>query len=307
MKVLPVTILAILALLAFAACGERSSPATPTPPGTASGIPAGTATAGPTGPASPAASATPTASPTGDATSTPVPPAATARPATNTPAPPAPTHPPSATGTLISHGNRSSNLVALTFDMGGRVDPALDIMNYLVANRIPATVFMTGAMVDNKWTDAGRQVLDVVAAHPELFDLGNHSYSHPSFTDISPAEMRDELARTEASIAKYISTSPRPYFRPPNGAYNTAVVNTVAAAGYPYTIYWDVDTIDWKAEADGGPAASDIVAKVSAKAQGGSIVLMHLGGYNTYEALPRILAALRAKGLEPASLPAVME
>ncbi len=32
-------------------------------------------------------------------------------------------------------------------------------------------------------------------------------------------------------------------------------------------------------------------------ARGGSIVLMHLGGYNTYAALPEIMAGLRASGL----------
>jgi peptidoglycan/xylan/chitin deacetylase (PgdA/CDA1 family) len=36
------------------------------------------------------------------------------------------------------------------------------------------------------------------------------------------------------------------------------------------------------------------VAKVLANAQGGSIVLMHLGGYETFEALPRIVQGLEA-------------
>jgi hypothetical protein len=34
------------------------------------------------------------------------------------------------------------------------------------------------------------------------------------------------------------------------------------------------------------------VAKVLAEAQGGSIVLMHLGGYETLNALPAIVAGL---------------
>jgi hypothetical protein len=44
------------------------------------------------------------------------------------------------------------------------------------------------------------------------------------------------------------------------------------------------------------------VAKVEANARGGSIILMHLGGYHTLEALPGILAAVEAKGLQPATL-----
>ena len=74
----------------------------------------------------------------------------------------------------------------------------------------------------------------------------------------------------------------------------------VGSAGYAETVTWDVDTIDWKMEKDGGPTAADIVAKVVGDAgmglpgaRGGSIVLMHLGGYNTAAALPAIVSAPR--------------
>jgi peptidoglycan/xylan/chitin deacetylase (PgdA/CDA1 family) len=193
-------------------------------------------------------------------------------------------------------------MIALTFDMGGRVDPALDIMNWLIANRVRATIFMTGAMAANQNTDAGRQVLRLVQDHPDLFILANHSYSHPDFRDLTAAQMADELARTEQAIAAVVDVSARPYFRPPFGGVNAAVVSGVAAAGYDRTIMWDIDTIDWRPPEDGGPTAADIVAKVTNNAQGGSIVLMHLGGYNTFEALPQMLANLRAKGLEPVTL-----
>jgi hypothetical protein len=45
-----------------------------------------------------------------------------------------------------------------------------------------------------------------------------------------------------------------------------------------------------------------MAAKLRAKAQGGSIVLMHLGGYNTLAALPGILAAATDLGLQPVTL-----
>lgn len=212
------------------------------------------------------------------------------------PPPATPTPIPSGPSLRLDHGSRSSGIVALTFDMGGRVEPALDIMNFLVANQVRATIFMTGAMVDNQNTDAGRQVLAIIEAHPGLFELGNHSYSHPDFTTLTAAEMRDELSRTEASIANYVDVSPRPMFRPPFGAVNQAVLDAVGPAGYAYTVMWDVDTVDWRPEAEGGPTAAEISSKVLNNAQGGSIVLMHLGGYNTFEALPAIVQGLRADG-----------
>jgi peptidoglycan/xylan/chitin deacetylase (PgdA/CDA1 family) len=108
--------------------------------------------------------------------------------------------------------------------------------------------------------------------------------------------MVSELASTERSIAAYTGVSPRPFFRPPFGGQDAKVVRVAASAGYPVTVMWDIDTLDWEPEADGGPTAEDIVNKVLANAQGGSIVLMHLGGYHTFEALPRVVAGLQSRG-----------
>ncbi len=182
--------------------------------------------------------------------------------------------------------------------MGGRVGDAVAIMDWLVDHEVHASVFMTGAMADNKNTDAGRTVLGIVALHPRMFTLGNHSYTHRDFRDLTSAEIRDELRRTEAAIAPYAPGDLRPFFRPPNGGQDAEVRAAVGAAGYRYTVTWDIDTIDWRPIKNDppGPTADQIVTKVLDRAQGGSIVLMHLGGYETYEALPRIVSGLRDQG-----------
>lgn len=181
--------------------------------------------------------------------------------------------------------------------MGGRVEPALDIMRWLIDHEVRATIFMTGAMADNPNTDTGRQVLRLVDSHPGLFELGNHSYAHPDFRDLSADEMRAELTRAAEAMARFCAQDPRPLFRPPFGGIDDRVVAAVAAAGYTRSVTWDVDTIDWKPEAEGGPTTAAIVAKAVSNARGGSIVLMHLGGYNTLAALPALVDGLRAKGL----------
>ncbi|HSK93289.1 MAG TPA: polysaccharide deacetylase family protein, partial [Candidatus Angelobacter sp.] len=195
-------------------------------------------------------------------------------------------------------GSRSSNRVALTLDMGGRVGDALAIMTWLRDHGVPATIFMTGEMAESTATDAGRQVLARIDARPDLFDLGNHSYSHPHMTTMSAAAMADELRRAEAAIDRYAAATPRPFFRPPFGEWNATLVNAAASVGYRFTVLWDVDTIDWKPISDGGPTAQAIVDKVVARAQGGSIVLMHLGGYETLKALPGIVSGLQSRGLQ---------
>jgi len=267
--------------------------------------PTGTPTASATPASEPTIAPTPTPAPTAAPTRTPAPTAAPTRTPAPTAAPtrtPAPTT--SAASKLVTHGSRTSSTVALTFDMGGRVGDAVAIVDWLIDHEVRATVFMTGAMADNRNTDAGRVVLARVQAHPELFTLGNHSYTHPDFRTLTAVQMRTELERTEAAILPYCSQNPRPFFRPPYGGWNQDVLAGVGAVGYRYTVMWDIDTIDWRPIANDppGPTADQIVAKVLANAQGGSIVLMHLGGYETFAALPRIVDGLRDAGLEPVRL-----
>jgi peptidoglycan/xylan/chitin deacetylase (PgdA/CDA1 family) len=216
------------------------------------------------------------------------------------PDPTASTAPSTAAATVISHGTRGTTQVALTFDMGGRLDPAVAIVQWLVDRRVHATLFPTG--VSGSTTTQGKAALTLARAHPELFDIGNHSWSHPNFTTLTADQMASQLTRCETAVAPIAGQSTRPWFRPPYGAWTAPVRAAVGAAGWRYLVMWDVDTLDWKATADGGPTTADIVAKIAARAQGGSIVLMHLGGWHTLEALPGILAAVAAKGLTPVTL-----
>lgn len=214
--------------------------------------------------------------------------------------PPAPTPRPDGSSLLVSSGPRESRWVALTFDMGGRLDPALDIMNWLIANDVRATIFPTGATGGG--TEVGREVLRLAGSHPELFVVGNHSWDHPAFTDLNSTQIADQLNRTEAAIEAVTGRSTKPFFRPPFGSHDASVRAAVGSAGWTHTVMWDIDTIDWRPVADGGPSADDIEAKVLSRASGGSIVLMHLGGFNTLAALPGIVEGLRERALEPVTL-----
>ena len=201
---------------------------------------------------------------------------------------------------VIRHGPRDVPVVALTFDMGGRLDPAQDILAWLVDNEVPATIFPTGGT--GAMTAEGLAALEVVAEHRDLLDLGNHSWSHPDFRELDAAAMRDQLERTEEAVLELTGRSTVPWFRPPFGALDEQIPAVVGAAGWTSIVLWDIDTIDWRPIEDGGPTADEIVGKVLERAQGGSIVLLHLGGYETLEALPGIVEGLRARGLEPVTL-----
>lgn len=214
--------------------------------------------------------------------------------------PPGPTPRPDGTAVVVDHGPREANAVALTFDLGGRLDPALDVVDWLLANDVPATIFPAGETATT--TATGRDVLARIAANPGLLGVGNHTWDHPDLTELDAAAIEDQLSRTETAIEDATGRSPQPFMRPPFGSHDLETREVAGRLGYTYVVMWDIDTIDWKPVAQGGPTADDIVARVLARVQGGSIVLMHLGGYETLDALPGIVAGLRDRGLEPVTL-----
>ncbi len=173
-------------------------------------------------------------------------------------------------------------------------------MTWLRDHGVPATIFMTGASVEG--SDAARDVIDLVNANASLFDLGNHSYSHPDMTTMTAADVSVEVTPPERAIAAYATQPTRPLFRPPYGAWDEEMLAGVGAAGCRWSVMWDVDTVDWKPVSDGGPTAEQIVAKVVSRASEGSIVLMHLGGYETLDALRIMVPGLRDRGFVLTSL-----
>jgi peptidoglycan-N-acetylglucosamine deacetylase len=196
--------------------------------------------------------------------------------------------------------------MALTLDMGGRVGDALAIVRWLIEHQQPATIFMTGQMAESTATNAGRQVLELAASHRDLFVVGNHSDTHLDFRTLTAVQIATQLRDAESAISQTYPYALRPWFRPPYGGVDARVLAAVGAAGYARTITWDIDTIDWRPISQGGPTAAQIVAKVAANVRGGSIILMHLGGYETLAALPGIVAAVEAGGLRPVTLPALL-
>jgi peptidoglycan/xylan/chitin deacetylase (PgdA/CDA1 family) len=189
---------------------------------------------------------------------------------------------------LVVKVNTSSKVVALTFDDGddGANIPA--ILQILKDNNIKGTFFVTGKAAES---------------HPSfiknIFDagnlIGNHSYSHPYFSQLTYAQMQDELNKAETAIKNITGQSTKPYFRPPYGDYNSAVLQALGDAGYSKSIYWTIDTLDWE-----GVSTAAITQKVLDNISPGSIFLMHAGSgaLNTKYALPGIISNLKAQGYQ---------
>jgi peptidoglycan/xylan/chitin deacetylase (PgdA/CDA1 family) len=78
--------------------------------------------------------------------------------------------------------------------------------------------------------------------------------------------MLQEIGTAESIIQQQSGKNPRPFFRFPFGSVNPVCLKAVGEAGYPYSIQWSIDTLDWQQ-----PAADVIVSRIETNASEGVI------------------------------------
>lgn len=193
---------------------------------------------------------------------------------------------------VITSGiNNTTKKIALTFDAGWEYANAEALLNLLYGYNIKATFFTRGMWVKD---------------HPDLaigivtggHSLENHSLNHGHMVTMTDEEVRNEISQT-TRIIKDITDYQPGLFRPPYGEYDERILRILKEEGYPYTILWTVDSHDWAEELNGVKITKDyVVNRVLNNASDGGIILMHVGGYETVNALPEIIDGLRAKGYE---------
>jgi peptidoglycan-N-acetylglucosamine deacetylase len=179
----------------------------------------------------------------------------------------------------------TDQVIVLTFDAGADRGNAVQILDTLKAKGVRASFGMTGI-----WASQHPDLIRRINA--EGHHLMNHSWDHPSFPAITSAQRADQLKRTEDLIRSQVGISLQPYFRPPFGEYDHAVLADLAANGYTINVMWTVDTLGWN-----GYTAAQITSRVMNGAAPGAIMLMHVGAASQdAAALPGIIDQLRARG-----------
>ena len=193
---------------------------------------------------------------------------------------------------VVFHGPRNEKRIALTFDACSTRDVSKydeRVTQELIAAQAPATIFLGGS-----WVVEEKAIVKQLAANP-LFELGNHSYTHPHMAAITDEiRIRRELQRTQAEIHRVTGLTPR-LFRPPYGEYNARLVGIAAELGLT-TVEYDLASGD----PDQHATKERLIHWVLEKAQPGSIIVMHINHrrFHTAEALPAIIAGLRSRGFE---------
>ena len=180
--------------------------------------------------------------------------------------------------------------VALTFDDGPSPVTTPKIIQILANKGIKATFFLLGQNVKEN-PELTKQIFE--GGH----ELASHSYSHPSFNNISKEAIKKEVIDTDKAIFEATGCLPK-ILRPPYGAINT---DTAKVVGKPI-IQWNVDSLDWKTK---NSAAIQKVVKNSVAS--GGIILMHDIQPATAEALDQVINDLKAQNYQFVTIEELLE
>src|ERR1700720_3460131 len=189
--------------------------------------------------------------------------------------------------------------IAITFDDGPDPRWTPQILNILKEKDVPAAFFVIGVAASDHPDILKRE-------YAEGHEIGNHTYTHPSFDEITKTQIRWELNLTQRLIESTIGVKAI-LFRPPYGIdhepeYAEEVAQLPIAQDMGYLIVGQkIDAHDWQQVAGVQISEQEIVNNVMRQAEDGNIVLFHDGGgtrNHTVLALPRVIDALRAQGFE---------
>lgn len=196
----------------------------------------------------------------------------------------------------LSPSGGASGRVALTLDAcGGHTD--YRILDALVENRIPATIFVTGL-----WLKRNPDALSVMRAHPDLFELEDHGARHVPAVDqpvtvygIKAAGSAEAVAvEVRKGAAELVETGgPAPHwFRGATAKYSLSAIGLIRKLGFRIAGY--------SLNADGGSLlGAATTEKRVASARDGDVIIAHIN-QPTHAAgvgLVKGLLDLKAKGV----------
>lgn len=185
----------------------------------------------------------------------------------------------------IKLGRDDQPWIALTFDTGYNPEVQREILKVLREHEIKATFLFVGNGVEQ----APEVVSDVIA---DGHELGNHSFTHRSFLDLSREQVIAELRNTEAAVKKVDpNATTKPWLRTPFGHTNEMVREVAQQEGY-YVVNWTVDSIDWV----DGITADEVYWTMRRAIRPGAIIVQHGSSKASVVALQRIIPELRAEG-----------
>lgn len=199
---------------------------------------------------------------------------------------------------IVDNLGTEEKVLALTLDAcggnhGNEYDK--DLIDYLVANNIPATLF-----INSRWIDGNMNTFMRLSSNP-LFEIENHGTSHKPLsvegksaykikgTD-SPEEVLKEVLDNQEKIEKLTGRKPK-FFRAGTANYDDVSLDMLKEL--------NVKAIGFNINGDAGATFSeDMVYKSLLKSKSGTIIICHMNKPrgSTAEGLKKAVPVLISKG-----------
>src|SRR5574344_2179 len=194
---------------------------------------------------------------------------------------------------LLGYPSQFMKFVALSFDDGPNTVTTPKVLDVLRENGVKASFFVIRNKIDKKSAAVMKRASEMGC------DIENHSFTHSHMTQMSEADIKDEVAKTSALVQKYTGRAPQ-FFRPPYIDVNDLMYNSI-----DLTFICGVGCEDWVKEVTADMRAQRILDSV----KDGDIILMHdaEGNDQTVEALKKIIPALKDRGFRFVTVPELFE
>lgn len=189
--------------------------------------------------------------------------------------------------------NNSGKYVALTFDDGP--DPYFtdDILNILHEHKASAT-FLIGSKIE-KYPDLALKIK--LHGH----EIGNHSYSHNSYSKAKLKNVKEEVGKAQNIIRKVVGLEAA-LFRPPYGILSLSILWRCLIKGLTLAM-WSVDTRDHEIR-----SIEELREKMQkTEIRNGDIVLMHDNNQHTLQFLPEMIEQLKRQEFNFVTISSLMK
>ncbi|WP_324643230.1 polysaccharide deacetylase family protein [Pseudarthrobacter sp. LT1] len=185
-------------------------------------------------------------------------------------------------------------LIGLTFDDGPSAERTAFVLDVLKEKNVKATFFIQGSHAE-QYPDLVRRI------KAEGHVIGNHSWDHANFPDLTQANQKQEVDRTNATLKAITGTTPV-LMRFPFGNSTPYALKYIRSIGMSGGIQWH-----WAVGEPGDyecPGAAGVEKYVLDEVTSGAIILLHDGNdvlscpASQWDYLSKTIDAIRAKGYD---------
>lgn len=183
----------------------------------------------------------------------------------------------------IYRGNQAKPMVSLMINVAWGNQYIVPMLDILDEENVKVTFFLDGS-----WLSKNPELATEMLKRGH--EMENHAYTHPNMSTLSRARATVEIEKTQKLLKESLGVTNK-WFAPPSGDFDQETVEIASSLGLK-TVLWTVDTVDWR-----NPSPESIVAKITSKAEPGTLVLMHPTASSS-KALKAMIRGIKAKGLQ---------